>query len=63
MPLQEKRDFIKDNKQNMSVREKNMRLSAKLATAPNVTRKIARIERVEIGASGWWIYYRTGSPS
>ena len=62
MPLQEKKVFIKDTSTNMSVEQKNKFLSAKLAVAPNLKRKIIRIERIEIGGSGWWIHYRTGSP-
>ncbi len=61
MPIQEKKSFIKDPKPDMTTREKNEFLSAKLATAPQVTRKIVRIQRVEIGGSGWWIHYRTGT--
>jgi len=61
MPLQEKKAFIKDPQENMTTIEKNMHLSAKLAVGPNANRKIVRIERIEIGASGWWIHYRTGS--
>ena len=62
MPLQELKVFIEDEKPDMSFQDKNMQLSAELATAPNVKRKIVRIERIEIGASGWWISYRTGTP-
>ncbi len=62
MPLQENRSFIKDKKANMSIREKNMHLSAKLSRGLNANRKIVRIERIEIGASGWWVHYRTGTP-
>ena len=61
MPLDEKKAFIKDSTESMSIREKNQHLSAKLAVAPHVNRKIVRIERIEIGASGWWVHYRTGS--
>ena len=60
MPLQDKKAFIKDPKPNMTQREKNMHLSAKLGTAPNVTRKIFRVERIEIGGTGWYVHYRTG---
>ncbi len=60
MPLQEKKTFIKDPKQNMTMEEKNRFLSAKLAVTPHVKRKIVLIERIEIGASGWRITYRTG---
>ncbi len=62
MPLQEKRAFINDPKPDMSTEEKNLHLSAKLAVAPHAKRKIVWIERIEIGASGWWIHYRVGSP-
>lgn len=62
MPLQERKAFIKDPRPNMTTQEKNMHLSAKLAVAPHAKRRIVRIERIEIGASGWWIHYRTGSP-
>jgi hypothetical protein len=62
MPLQEKKAFIKDPKADMTAREKNEYLSAKLAIAPHVKRKIVRIERIENGALGWRVYYRTGSP-
>lgn len=63
MPLQEKKAFIKDPNQDMTIDEKNIHLSAKLSLAPYVHMKIVRIERIEIGASGWWIFYRTGSPT
>ena len=62
MPLEERRAFIKDPRPNMTTREKNLHLSAKLAVAPHAKRKIVSIQRIEIGASGWWILYRTGSP-
>ena len=62
MPLEERRVFIEDEKLDMSFEDKNMQLSAELAMPPNVKRKIVRIERIEIGASGWWIVYRTGTP-
>ena len=61
--MQKKKAFLKDPKLNMSAEEKNKRLSAKLAVAPLVKRKIVHIERIDIGASGWWVHYRTGSPS
>jgi hypothetical protein len=61
MPLVERKVFIKDPKTNMSIRDKNTHLSAKLAVAPHAKRKIVRIERVEIGGSGWYIYYRSGT--
>ena len=62
MPLEEKKAFISDPNLCMTMEQKNKHLSAKLAVAPNLTRKIVRIERIEIGGSGWWIHYRTGSP-
>lgn len=61
MPLREQKAFIHDPNPNMAMKEKNMHLSAKLAVAPYVNMKIVRIERIEIGASGWWIHHRTGS--
>ena len=62
MPLQEKQSFLKDPRPDMTIREKNEFLSAKLAVTPNVKRKIVRIERIEIGATGWRVVYRTGTP-
>jgi hypothetical protein len=62
MPLEERKVFIEDQNEDMSFEEKNMQLSAELALPPNSKRKIVRIERIEIGASGWWICYRTGTP-
>ena len=62
MALEEKKTFIEDDKPNMTFEEKNLQLSAELAVAPNVKRKIVQIDRIEIGASGWWITYRVGSP-
>ncbi len=62
MPQEEKKAFIKDPKDNMTVIEKNMHLSAKLAAAPNGDRQIVRIERFETGESGWLIHYMTGAP-
>ena len=62
MPLQDKTVFIKDPQPDMTIRQKNMHLSAKLGTAPNVKRKIVQIERIEIGGTGWRIHYRTGTP-
>jgi hypothetical protein len=61
MPLKDQITFIKDKRTNMTVREKNEQLSAELAIAPNVKRKISMIERIEIGGSGWRIHYRTGT--
>ena len=62
MPLKDNTAFVKDERPKMTTREKNMQLSAKLATSPNVKRKIISIERIEIGGSGWRIHYRTGTP-
>jgi hypothetical protein len=62
MPLQELKVFIEDEKPGMSFEDKNIQLSGELAVPPNSKRKIVRIERIEIGASGWWISYRTGTP-
>lgn len=61
MPLTQKTSFIKDPKPNMTTRAKNLHLASKLAVGPQVSRKIFKIERIEIGANGWMIYYRTGS--
>ncbi len=60
MPLKEREVFIPDPEPDMTIEEKNMHLSAKLAIAPNSKRKIVGIERIEIGAQGWWINYRIG---
>lgn len=62
MPLEEKKIFVKDPAQDMDIRDKNLHLAAKLSVAPLVTKKIVRIERIEIGASGWWVRYRVGTP-
>jgi hypothetical protein len=62
MPLQEKKAFLEDPEPDMSIRDKNMFLSAKLAVAPYRNMKIVKIQRLEIGATGWWIHYRTGKP-
>lgn len=59
MPYLEKKAFIEDTSSDMTSDDKNMYLSATLAVAPYVNMKIVRIERIEIGASGWLIYYRT----
>jgi hypothetical protein len=61
MPLEEKKTFVEDPKPNITTEEKNRHLSYMLGTAPHHGRNIFRIERVEIGASGWWIHYRTES--
>jgi hypothetical protein len=62
MRLQEEKNFIEDPRPNMTTEEKNRHLSYMLGLAPHHAQNIFRIERVEIGASGWWIYYRTESP-
>ena len=59
MPLQEKKSFIQDPEPDMTTEDKNMHLSAKLAIAPYKKMQIVRIYRIEIGASGWSITYRT----
>jgi hypothetical protein len=61
MALEEKRSFIEDPEPDMTPEGKNMHLSAKLAIAPYKKMQIVRIDRIEIGASGWWITYRTFS--
>lgn len=61
MPLQEKESFIPDPDQDLSPENKNTHLSAKLAIAPYKKMQIVRIDRIEIGASGWRITYRTMS--
>jgi hypothetical protein len=61
MPLQEKKSFIQDPEPDMTPEHKNLYLSAKLAIAPYKKMQIVRIDRIEIGASGWWITYRTFS--
>lgn len=58
MALTEEKVFIPDPRLGMSTVEKNKFLSAQLATAPNRTLNIVRIDRVEIGVAGWWITYR-----
>jgi len=59
--LQEKKTFVEDPKPEMTAEEKNLHLSAKLAITPLSKRMIVRIDRIEIGASGWWVHYRTVS--
>jgi hypothetical protein len=58
MPLEEKKVFIKDPDLDMTMEQKNKHLSAKLAVAPNLKRKIFLIERE---SSGWGIHYRIRS--
>lgn len=43
MPLQDKKTFIVDPRADMTIRDKNLHLSAKLAIAPLANRKIVRI--------------------
>ena len=62
MPLDEQKAFIEDTDPDMSFEDKNLQLSAVLAITPNSRRKIVTIDRIEIGASGWWITYRVGKP-
>ena len=62
MPVQESKNFIEDPRPNMTTEEKNMHLSYMLRVVPHARQSIFRIERVEIGATGWWIHYRTGAP-
>lgn len=62
MPFEEKKAFIHDPRPDMTMEQKNMCLSAESAVAPYVNMKIVRIERIEIGAQGWWIHHRIGGP-
>jgi hypothetical protein len=62
MPLVEKKVFIRDPDLDMTMEQKNKHLSAKLAIAPNLKRKIFRIERIETESSGWRIHYRKELP-
>lgn len=61
MRFMEKKVFIEDPRENMSTEEKNQMLSTELRVHPHDKRNIFRIERVEIGASGWLIHYRARS--
>jgi len=61
MRFMEKKVFIEDSRPNMSTEEKNQMLSTELRVHPHDKRNIFRIERVEIGASGWLIRYRAAS--
>ncbi len=61
MPLKDRESFIEDPEQGMTTEAKNAFLSAKLAVAPYKKMQIVRIDRIEIGASGWRITYRTYS--
>lgn len=58
MQLREDETFIPDQRPDMTYEDKNSQLSADLAVAPNRKRMIVRIERIEIGATGWRIIYR-----
>ena len=62
MTVLEERIFIDDPKRNMTREEKNKHLAYKIGGAPLCRENIIRIERVAIGAMGWWIYYRTATP-
>lgn len=62
MTVEERKTFIEDPRPNMMREEKNMHLSYMLRVAPHAKQNIFRIERAEIGASGWLIHYRTESP-
>lgn len=59
MPLKDKESFIEDPEQDMTTEDKNTFLSAKLAVAPYKKMQIVRIDRIEIGASGWRLIHRT----
>jgi len=50
--------YIPDERDGMSPEERNIQLSAVLATAPNKNRDIVLIERDKAGQNGWWITYR-----
>lgn len=62
MPLQEQKTFVKDSRDDLTVRARNEEVGAALMIAPLATKKIFRIDRVEIGAKGWYVHYRTGTP-
>ena len=61
MSLEEKKTFVEDPTPNMTNEEKKRHLSYMLGVTPHDEQNIFRIERVEIGASGWLIHYRTES--
>lgn len=61
MPLDEQKTFIEDDQEDMSYKDKNQRLADALSKAPIWTKKIVQIDRIEIGANGWWITYRVGT--
>ncbi len=54
--MAEKKAYIPDTNPDMSPHDKNMQLSAELATAPNVDRNIVDITRDDTD-SGWEITY------
>lgn len=62
MPLIEKDAFILDEKEDMTFEEKNRQLAAEVGVSPHSKRKIVRIERMEIGGTGWKLIYRVGTP-
>ncbi len=62
MPLDERSAFIWDERDNMTFEEKNRQLAAEVGVAPHSKRKIVRIDRIEIGGTGWKITYRVGTP-
>jgi hypothetical protein len=62
MTVREDNIFVEDPKPNMIREEKNKHIGYKLRSTPYCFENIICIERVEIGASGWWIHYRTASP-
>ncbi len=61
MPQQEEKVFIKDPESAVTPEQRNKHLAAELTGAPLAQRTIVRIERIEISASGWYVYYRAGS--
>ncbi|MBX3372889.1 MAG: hypothetical protein KF817_03580 [Phycisphaeraceae bacterium] len=61
MPLQEQTGYIKDSRPDLTTREKNAELGARLQIAPWNGRDIVSIHRLEIRVRGWEVRYRTGS--
>lgn len=59
MALREHKGFVRDSRATLTTRQKNSELSAKLALAPWVGRRVVSIQRVEIAAKGWFVFYRT----
>lgn len=53
--METKKIFINDN--GSTVEERNMNLSAMIALAPNVHRRITKIERDQVSESGFWLFY------